>query len=204
MKNQKNDIFIIKLIKTVKLRTLILLIILLCFNSYAWFIFATRVSEGMSAHITSWNVKFKAGEEDVTTNVIFDVEEIYPGVTKDKVLTAYNDGEMHANLSYEIKSARILEETYIASEELTSEQIEEELKKYPFKITFTIDNSNLEAANGSANFIAALNWEYESGNDELDTTWGQLAYEYNKKYPTESSIHIEILIRANQIEQESA
>lgn len=201
MKTQKNDIFIIKLIKSIKLKTLILLIILLCFNSYAWFIFATRVSEGMSAHITSWNVKFKAGEDDVTTNIVFDVEEIYPGVKKEKTLTAYNDGEMHANLSYEIKSARILDKMYVASEEFTSEQIEEKLKEYPFKITFTIDNSNLEAENGSANFTAALNWEYDSGNDTLDTTWGELAYEYNKTHPSNSSIHIEIIIRANQKEK---
>lgn len=201
MKNQKNEIFIIRLIKTVRLKTLILLIILLCFNSYAWFVFATRVSEGMSAHIASWNVKFKAGDDEITTNIVFDVKEIYPGVQKDKTLTAYNDGEMVANLSYEIESARILDETYVKSDDLTSEQIEEILKTYPFKITFSIDNTNLTAKNGSANFTAALNWEFDSGNDELDTYWGEKAYEYNRAHPGEASIHIVILIRANQTEK---
>lgn len=203
MKNQNNDIFIIKFIKAAKLKTLILLIILLCFNSYAWFVFATKVSGGMTAHITSWNVKFKAGEKEITTNIVFDVDEIYPGVKKEKTLTAYNDGEMLANLSYEIKSARILDMTYVAGETLTSEQIEEKLKEYPFKITFTIDNSNLNAKDGSANFVATLNWEFESGNDNLDTTWGEKAYEYNRKHPGESSIHIEIIIKANQTEAET-
>ena len=45
--------------KYVKLRTLIILVVLLVFNSYAWFVFATRVSGGLSAHVTSWNVTFK-------------------------------------------------------------------------------------------------------------------------------------------------
>lgn len=203
MKNQnKDDILIIRIIKTVKLKTLILLIVLLSFNSYAWFIYATKVSSGMNAHITSWNVKFKAGDEDITTNVIFDVDKIYPGMEDEiKTLTAYNDGEMVAQLSYDIKQIRILDTTYTASETLTSEEIEALLVDYPFKLTFAIDNSNLNAENGSATFIIMLKWDFESGDDALDTAWGERAYEYNKNYPSSPSIHAEVEVRATQEEK---
>lgn len=203
MKNQnKNDILIIRIIKTVKLKTLILLIVLLSFNSYAWFIYATKVSSGMNAHITSWNVKFKAGDEDITTNVVFDVDKIYPGMEdQTKTLTAYNEGEMIAQLSYDIKQIRILDTTYTASETLTSAEIEELLANYPFKLTFSIDNSNLNAENGSATFIILLTWDFESGDDALDTAWGERAYEYNKNNPNSPSIHAEIEVRATQEEK---
>lgn len=203
MKNQnKDDILIIRIIKTVKLKTLILLIVLLSFNSYAWFIYATKVSSGMNAHITSWNVKFKAGDEDITTNVVFDVDKIYPGMEdQTKTLTAYNEGEMIAQLSYDIKQIRILDTTYTASETLTSEEIESLLADYPFKLTFTIDNSNLNAENGSATFIIMLKWDFESGDDALDTAWGERAYEYNKNYPSSPSIHAEVEVRATQEER---
>ena len=205
MKNQNNDILIIKIIKKVKLRTLILLIILLSFNSYAWFIYATKVSGGMNAHITSWNVKFKAGEEEITTNVVFDVEKIYPGMEdQTKTLTAYNEGEMLAMLSYDIKSVRILDTTYTASETMTTQDIEAILQNYPFKLTFAIDNSNLNAVNGSASFVILLRWDFESGDDALDTAWGERAYEYNRTHPYESSIHAEIEVRATQDRTEDA
>lgn len=202
MKNQNNDILIIRIIKKVKLRTLILLIILLSFNSYAWFIYATKVSGGMNAHITSWNVKFKAGEEEITTNVVFDVDKIYPGMEdQTKTLTAYNEGEMVAQLSYDIKSIRILDTTYTATEDFTTSQIEETLQTYPFKLTFTIDNSNLNSENGSSDFVILLRWDFESGDDALDTAWGERAYEYNRTHPGESSIHAEIEVRATQEEK---
>lgn len=205
MKNQNNDVLIIKIIKKVKLRTLILLIILLSFNSYAWFIYATKVSGGMNAHITSWNVKFKAGEEEITTNVVFDVEKIYPGMEdQTKTLTAYNEGEMLAMLSYDIKSVRILDTTYTASETMTTQDIEAILQNYPFKLTFAIDNSNLSAVNGSASFVILLRWDFESGDDALDTAWGERAYEYNRTHPYESSIHAEIEVRATQERTEDA
>ena len=42
--------------KYIKLRTLLILVVLLVFNSYAWFVFATKVSGGLTAHVTSCNI----------------------------------------------------------------------------------------------------------------------------------------------------
>ena len=49
---------IIKVMKKVKLKNIILLILLLAFNAYAWFVFSSRASLNLSAHVSSWNVEF--------------------------------------------------------------------------------------------------------------------------------------------------
>lgn len=202
MNKQRDDIFIIKLFKRIKLRNLILLILLLSFNSYAWFIYATKVSTGMSAHISSWNVHFQAGEEEIKTEIMLDFDIIYPGMEiQSKTVTAYNTGETLANLSYEIKTIRILDTTYTTSETLTQEAILSTIDTTcPFDLTFEIDNSNLNSTDGRANFTATISWPME-GNDVLDTEWGELAYKYNKNNPTSPSIHIELVIKAIQATQ---
>lgn len=198
---KSNEFILFRIVKKVKLRTLILLIILLSFNSYAWFIYATKVSGGLTAHITSWNIKFKAGEQEITTEVVFEVDKIYPGMEpQSKTLTAYNSGEMKALLSYRIREIRILQETYTVDENLTQEQLIEQLQGYPFKLSFSIDNTNLNAENGSSKFVISLSWEFESGNDALDTQWGEKAYEYTRKNPNSSSIHVEVDVSAVQQE----
>lgn len=202
METTKNKEFILfKIIKKVKLKTIILLIVFLSFNSYAWFIYATKVSSGISAHITSWNVKFRAGEKEVTTNVVFEVDKIYPGMEPQmKTLTAYNVGEMKALLKYNIRTIRILDETYTVSETFTQDKLIEKLNEYPFKLTFAIDNTNLDEENGSADFDIKLVWNFESGDDALDTKWGEMAYEYNKNHPSSSSIYVEVDVSATQHE----
>lgn len=200
MENRNNNEFILfRIVKKIKLKTIILLIVFLSFNSYAWFIYATKVSSGISAHITSWNVKFKAGEQEITTNVVFEVDKIYPGMEpQTKTLTAYNEGEMKAILEYQIKEIRILGDSYRISDNFTEEQLISKLAEYPFKLTFAIDNTNLNEENGSADFDISLTWDFESGDDDLDTYWGEKAYEYNNNYPNISSIYVEVVVSATQ------
>lgn len=117
-----------------------------------------------------------------------------------KRLTAFNEGEMKAILSYEIKKIRILTDEYIVNEDFTQEDLIEMLNNYPFKLIFEIDNTNLNQENGSADFDVSLTWAFESGNDALDTTWGEKAYEYNKQNPGMSSIYVEVDVKAVQSE----
>lgn len=70
--------FLKQVLKRVKLKTLILLIVLLMFNAYAWFVYTSKVSGNLTAHIESWDVTFQVGEQDAITNVLFDVDKIYP------------------------------------------------------------------------------------------------------------------------------
>ncbi len=49
---------VIKVLKKIKLRNLLILIVLLAFNTYAWFVYTTKVSTGLNAHVSAWDVEF--------------------------------------------------------------------------------------------------------------------------------------------------
>lgn len=193
-KGQKNGIF-----KYITLKTLIIITILLVFNSYAWFVYSTKVATGLEATVTSWNVSFEVGDDESVTNILIDVDRIYPGMTTyTKVVKAENKGEMSATLSYEYNSFTILGTNYVVGETLTEEQLADKIENdYPFKISVNISNTEINTdTNGE--FTITVSWAYESGDDETDTSWGQQAYDFYQTNPTDPAIHIELLLIAKQ------
>ena len=52
---------------------------------------------------------------------------------------------------------------------------------------------------GAGRFAVTIEWPFESGDDELDTLWGNKAYEYYAVNPEEKSIEIELKLIAQQI-----
>ena len=189
-----------KILKIVKLRTIIVLIVLLVFNSYAWFVYANKVAGSITAHITSWNVQFKAGEDDATTNVTFEVDRIFPGMDPyEETITAYNSGETGAILSVQVLEVRILDTVLTQTSSITSDDLIEIIADdYPFKILIEVDNINLVPVTGQANIKISLTWEFESGDDETDTYWGEEAYAYYALNPGVTSINILLELEAIQ------
>ena len=51
-----------RILKKIKIKNLVILICLLAFNTYAWFIYTTKVSLDMTAHVSSWDVDFISKE----------------------------------------------------------------------------------------------------------------------------------------------
>lgn len=196
---------IVKIIKTIKIRNILFLILLLIFNTYAWFIYATRVSSGISAHVSSWNVEFTTGEDETTTNIVIELDRIYPGMEKvENNISVKNRGEIKAELSYEITSAKIMDEVYQIGDDMTTEQIENNIKtKYPFKINIEKEDTELSQGIGAGSFSVIVDWPFESGNDELDTLWGNKAYEYYSVNPGSKSVEIKITLIAQQISEKS-
>lgn len=192
---------IVRILKKIKIKNIVILILLLTFNAYAWFIYATRVSSSLSVHISSWNVEFSIGEDESVTNIIIEVERIYPGMeTYEKNITVKNKGEIKALLDYEIRTLKIMDESYAVSEDMTMEELEEKIKtEYPFKINVSTDDTELAAGTGAGNVAVTVEWPFESGNDALDTLWGNKAYEYYSLNPGEKSIVIEMTLIAEQI-----
>ena len=129
-----------------------------------------------------------------------DIDNLYPGMaTQTRTLTEYNTGEMLAILSYRIITIRILNTTYTPGNGVTQQQVMNSIANdWPFVLTFTIDNTNLNQVNGSADFVASLSWPFESGNDARDTQVGEQAYTYNLNNPTTPDVHIEIEVQAVQ------
>lgn len=192
---------IVKILKKIKIRNIVILILLLIFNVYAWFVYATKVSSGLSVHISSWNVQFSVGEDETVTNIKIEVERIYPGMEKfEKNIKVKNKGEIKAELDYEIISLKVMDEFYEIGQDMTSDDLENKMKtEYPFKINVSADDTELAAGTGAGQFNVTIDWQFESGDDEADTYWGTKAYEYYSVNPEEKSVEIEIKLSAKQV-----
>ena len=174
---------------------------LIIFNTYAWFIYATRVATDISVHIASWNVEFATGKDETTTNILVQVDRAYPGMENYlKEITVKNKGEMKAKLDYKIKSLKVMDDKYVVGENTTDEELKNKIEtEYPFKINITKDDSELSQGIGDGKFSISVEWPYESGDDEKDTLWGNKAYEYYKTNPDKKSIEIQLELVAKQI-----
>lgn len=204
MKEKKNNnLFILfKVIrKRVKLSTLLMLIVTFSSSTFAWFIYATKVDSGITAHVKAWNVLFEVGDDEVEENMHFDVSDIYPGMmTYTDSVSVKNKGETHAELSYEIVSYTIFGVKYEVGNNgvLTSDDLKQSLlNDYPFKTAITL-SSNIISPNSTESFSLVVSWPYESGDDDMDTLWGTKAYDYHELHPDLPSISIELKVVATQ------
>jgi hypothetical protein len=205
-KKHKRQKFKSKNIMTqINIRTILLLLVTLIANTYAWFIYNSMVSTKIDVHIKSWQFELEAGEN--SEDFVFTVEEIYPGMEPAvTTIEAMNKGEMDANLSCKITHIRILDEDfYIEPEDendrvpgityyTPNELLDKLLNDYPFKIQIFINGSLYDgqseflipAASPKTTISYSVTWPYETGtgianitaNDEIDTEWGERAYNY--------------------------
>lgn len=182
--------------KQIKIRTLLLLIITLIMNTYAWFIYIATVSVGLNVHIKSWDFELQNGAQ--TEDFEFVVENIYPGVPlEDTVqdISAANNGEMDALLTCDVVYIRILDKEYSTSQKYTSTPLtefytKEELldklyKDYPFKIKIylvDVDDTGKETLTlyegqdvsmptaSKTDIRLQIEWPYEIDEDTLNAT----------------------------------
>ena len=190
-----------KIIKKVKFKTLFLLMITLASNSFAWFIYTTKVSSNISAKVREWNVSFDVNGENVEKTIEINIDSLYPGMTTyTQTLTASNSGEARAQISYEVIRANILGDD-LTSMNYSDIQIINYLRSYyPFSINFHVSNDIVQS-NSEETITISVSWPYESGQDEEDTKWGNLAYTYHSSHPDTPSIDLSIKITAYQIEE---
>ena len=105
----------------------------------------------------------------------------------------------------ELKVARSLIEGTLENGEvvnqadLTSDQMRTKLASdYPFAITFSVSSVSLEAETGDASFVTQISWPYESGDDEEDTLWGNMAYTFKQAHPNDPCISLRVKIYITQ------
>ncbi len=192
---------------------LIFLIVLIAANTFAWFIYATKVDTNISVHVRSWKVVFEAEDNEITNVVNVVTDSIYPGMDDYEYdISAYNRGEVAANMSYIILEARLLDDEYITVEgrgergeqvqsgDLTSAALETQLAQdYPFTITFDVTNTVIDEEDGREDFTVSIVWPYENNQDEDDTTWGIAAYDFKEDNPTLPSIFIKVKVIITQV-----
>ena len=188
-----------KIKKGIRRRTLFFLILALITNAFAWFIYSNKVSNSINTGVKSWKITFSQNGTTLSDNVVFNVNEIYPGMPNySDHIDIQNSGEMPATVTYEVTSAKVFENTY-TSANYTSAQIENILaNNYPFTITFSVTRANI-GVHDSTSFIVSIVWPYESGDDAGDTYWGKKSYDYKVANPGVDEIELEVKITAGQV-----
>lgn len=185
-----------KLKKRIRRRTLFFLIIALIANTFAWFIYTNKVSNSITTGVRSWKITFDQDGQTLEQNVVFDFDDIYPGIaTQRKSIDITNDGEMKAYISYNVESIQIFDDVYTSDNYTEEELINILSNNYPFKITF--NNDEEINVGDTASFSVSLDWPFESGDDEKDTYYGKKSYEF-KQNSDESQIKIIVKIKASQ------
>ena len=188
------------------------MIVLLAANTFAWFIYATRINTDVSVHVRAWNIIFESGDNQIANEVDINVNSVYPGMEDyDYEIKAYNRSEVNATLTYQILSARILDQEYtsveqkndlglpVLEDDLTSAQLETKLANdYPFSITIATSSETIQLGSGVETYTLSVTWPYENDNDEADTLWGINAYQYKESNPGNPSIALKIRIIITQ------
>lgn len=210
----------------IQLKTIVLLLLTLLVNTYAWFIYLSTVEAKIELHVKEWQFELEDGDSQ---DFILAVDEIYPGMEKaEKDVIARNKvGSMTADLSCEITKLKILDEEYVVGENdekgnpYTSDSLfNKMLNDYPFKIKILIDgkeytgSADKKVMNGGEDTTIKMQvtWDYEKGDvdsdgmaegDEEDTKWGKRAYDYlvsSNFHPEKYSVQVELVFKAVQHE----
>ena len=198
--------------KKLVLLRLMFLIVFVTSNTFAWFIFVTRVDNNVNVHVKSWDVTFQSGEHEITNLVDVDVDSLYPGMEDYHYeITARNKSEVSATLDYKILQARILNDEYTTVEgreqfnetvlptDLTSEQLEYMFRHdFPFNLRISLSDTDIGEENGVGTFEISVVWPYEGASDVEDTKWGIDAATYKKQHPTLPSITLKVKVQITQ------
>ena len=171
----------------------------------AWFAYSGLVDSNMEVGVRAWYIEFSKGDNIVSNDIVLSLDEIYPGMeTVTEKITIKNQGDSDANLSYEIKNARILSEDEFSSENMDSNIIEDKLSHdYPFSINVNISKSFLKAKDNEAEFEVSVNWPLDSGDDKLDSIWGNKAYKFEQDEKGKSAIKVVLSVSAEQAIKDS-
>lgn len=188
-----------KLRKKIRFRTIFLLTFLLISNSFAWFVYNTKVNNNITTSVKAWRIAFE-NNDDAIQYLEFNIKNIYPGMEDyNNQINITNEGETDAAIVYELEELKILDNTY-TSIDYTQEELNNMIKNdFPFKINFDVNTDSLKANNGTGLFTINVSWPYESNNDELDTLWGNKSYDFKTNYPDDPGIVIKLKLTVSQI-----
>ena len=195
MKKEPKDIF--KVLK--KLRFfLIFAIVLLSINEYAGFIYITKVDTSIKAKVRSWNIMIQVHDENIASDVTFNVSEMYPGMPNfHDFASVINNGESQGTLEFVIKRVQIFDTVYTLDDYTSDELVDMLANNYPFKIDVSLTNNVIDPGH-TEQFVIDIEWPYESGDDASDTYWGNQAYSYMHSTNSTTCISILAEIRVNQ------
>ncbi|MDD4705601.1 MAG: hypothetical protein PHS24_00095 [Bacilli bacterium] len=180
----------------------------------AWFAYSGIAGVSTEVNVKAWNIELSKNGTAVKNSVVMSLSEIYPGMEPvTELITLRNLGDSDAEINYDIISARILGDPndffQIDVNGVTSEYMEDLIShEYPFNININL-SKNYILSNGTEEvFEIAVSWPLDSGNDELDSLWGNKAHEFqegellkkqqDENYQILPSVQVEISLSAQQ------
>lgn len=173
----------------------------------AWFAYSGLITAKTEINVKAWNIEFNKDGTVVSNELSIVLDDIYPGMeTISENIDIKNLGDTAAAVSYEITSARILDDTLTETDQ---DALKDTLSHgYPFHIDMSLSNNFIHANDGTGDFTIAVSWPFESDNDEADSEWGNKAYDFQKSeaalkaeddtYHARASLRIEISLKAVQ------
>ena len=186
--------------------------------AFAWFAYTNSVSTNFQANVKTWKINFKKTDSTPITNEItISVDDLYPGMNDfTEGFVIQNLGEIPALLEYNITYCRIFDEV-INTNNLTEHELN---NKFPFQIGIIDsgarrDMSYLSTTGGNATqtLSVGISWNLYQGDDDLDTEYGNLAYQFkqseealhqaNSNYVVRHSLEMKLEIKATQYVDET-
>jgi hypothetical protein len=168
----------------------------------AWFAYSGLATARTEVGVKAWYIEFEKDNEPVSNDIVISLEDIYPGMEPRKEeITIKNLGDADTKLKYKVNKARILDsqnDYYEMSNNMTSDYIEDAIShNYPFHIDISLSKLYLDSKE-NATFEVSVSWPLDSGNNALDSLWGNNAYQYSQAQelllPEERSPAIEVNI----------
>ena len=169
----------------------------------AWFAYSGLITARTEINVKAWNIEFNKDGDAVSNQLTIRLNDISPGMeTMNEVIDIKNLGDTAAAVTYEISSARILDDEMAIEEQ---DKVKDTLShNYPFHIDMSLSDNFIRAHDGTGKFHISVSWPFESDNDKADSEWGKKAYDFqlaeSKKEEAERrySLKIEINLKAVQ------
>jgi hypothetical protein len=181
----------------------------------AWFAYSGLSNLSTEMGVKAWNIELNKNGEQLSSDMVISLTEIYPGMeTITEIVNIRNLGDSDAQIKYSIVSARILDnpdDNFVVNETTTikSEYVEDVLShNYPFHININLSKKYLLAKGDEASFEVSISWPLDSESDEIDSLWGNAAYQFQKEeeekkkedenYQIRPAIQIVLVLTAEQ------
>lgn len=192
----------------IKLNLLSLFFIAVSFISItlAWFAYSGISTVSTTVNVKAWNIEFMKDTEVVSNQIVISLDDVYPGMeTVVEEVSIHNLGDSDAVLSYDILSARVLDQELDVSGVTLDEALSHD---YPFHINIEVADRYVSHVDGVSEFSVSVSWPLDSLNDELDSKWGNDSYNFQQEelakqqadpnYTPRTSLQIVISLKAEQ------
>ncbi len=175
----------------------------------AWFAYSGLAKVETDVNVKAWYIEFQKDNSATSNDIIISLDDIYPGMEpSSEKIDIKNFGDSDAMVTYQITSARILDEEISVSDEDMVSLIDRLSHDYPFHINVGLSSSLAVREVGSSELNVSVSWPMDSDNDEADSQWGVAAFKFKKQeeekkaadpsYQIRSPLRITINMRAEQ------